>query len=808
MCCIIEHCAVPRVGCIDNPGCMLFRAGVSRPAVSHHRARSAVPVRRTWANGPTSRSESPVARIPQRLLVPMGVLAGVLTLGGTAIASFNATLTVDDVEPLGSAPGLSWTIGYAANARGDVAGYGYRPLVPGNSYGYVPVRALGGGAPVPMTLPADAAHPVSKSVYALSSDIAETGAVAGYARRYVVSGTSYTSTTHAMLWDASGNHQLLPPADVMANGWSYSEATAISPSARYVTGKAWFNGPGYQPVRWAIGDPAPTRLTNGGASTAYVYDVNDDGIAVGEVLLSGRWRAGRWSADGQSVVPLGDLTPNGATSPAYSSSAAYGVLADGSAVGYQIVDPDGAGPLASRYYAVRWNANGEATDISPDGAATARAYGGNATGMALMQACFPGATCTYGVGFAGSFTPVTGGSLATVMQSLSPATGHTAFLAGHTFVSGQQQMARWPMALTNLNAAPVVAFAADTVHAQEGSGVLVMATVSDPDGPGPLTYAWDVTDDGVDDFTTITSTPSHAFVPRDDGVLTFRLRATDGAGATSDPASVTINVANVAPMITALELPGTPVTVNTEITATARYTDPGVDDTHAVRFTWDWNPEAGVAAADAVSTNEIGTEGSSLSGTTYGRAGIYTVRVTVTDDDGGTGERVSTADLPAYVVVYDPLAGFVTGGGSMQSPAGACQLARCTSTTAGPAEFSLVARYPKGATSPTGNLDFTFPAGNLAFQSTSYRWLVINGTHAQFSGEGTINGAGRFGFLATARDGQASGGERSDGLRIRIWAIDADGSAGAVVYDNGIGQLEDSHAATIPSGGNIVIHTK
>lgn len=738
----------------------------------------------------------------------MGVLAGVLTLGGTAIASFNATLSVDAVEPLGSTPGLSWTIAYTANAQGDVAGYGYRPLVPGNTYGYVPTRAVGGGAPVPMTLPADAAHPVSKSYYAIGVDIAENGAVAGYTRRYIVNGTSYTSRTDAMLWDASGTYRVLPAGDPMANGGGYSEATAISPSGQYVTGKAWFSGPGYQPTRWTVGDAAPMRLTTGGASTAYVYDVNDDGIAVGEILSGGRWRAGRWSPDGQTVAPLGDLMPAGATSPTYGSSAAYAVMPDGSAVGHQLVDADGPGPAPSRYHAVRWSANGDATDISPDGVLSARAYGGNADGLALVYACFPGATCAYGIAFDGRFSPVSGGSLATANQSLSPSASSTAFLAGYVFVAGQQQMARWRMSLENLNAPPVVAFAADTVQAQEGSGVLVMATVSDDDGPGPLTYAWDLTDDGVDDFTTITSTPSHAFVPRDDGTLTFRLRATDGAGATSEPASVTISVANVAPMVTALELPSAPVAVNTEMTATARYTDPGVDDTHAVRFTWDWDPAIGVAAADAVSTNEIGTEGSSVSGTTYGRAGVYTVRVTVTDDDAGTGERVSTADLPAYVVVYDPLAGFVTGGGSIQSPSGACQLARCTPTVSGAADFSLVARYPKGATSPTGNLDFTFPAGDLAFQSTHYRWLVINGAYAQFSGEGTINGTGRFGFLATARDGQAPGGEGSDGLRIRIWVIDADGSAGAVVYDNGIGQLEDSHAATIPSGGNIVIHTK
>jgi PKD repeat protein len=41
----------------------------------------------------------------------------------------------------------------------------------------------------------------------------------------------------------------------------------------------------------------------------------------------------------------------------------------------------------------------------------------------------------------------------------------------------------------------------------------------------------------------------------------------------------------------------------------------------------------------------------------YTTAGIYSIQLTVTDNDGASG-----TDLFEYVVVYDPSAGFVTGG--------------------------------------------------------------------------------------------------------------------------------------------------
>jgi hypothetical protein len=175
------------------------------------------------------------------------------------------------------------------------------------------------------------------------------------------------------------------------------------------------------------------------------------------------------------------------------------------------------------------------------------------------------------------------------------------------------------------------------------------------------------------------------------------------------------------------------------------------------------------------------------------------VGLNVTDNHGGSGQSYFQ-----YVVVFDPNGGFVTGAGSIHSPEGAYAPDYYLT---GRASFGFTARYQRGASVPTGNTQFSFQVADLSFQSTSYQWLVVSGYRGQFKGEGVINGAGRYGFLLTAIDGQRTGGGGTDKFRIKIWAKNADGSDGAVVYDNKMGSAEDSNDATIVGGGSIVIHT-
>ncbi len=325
----------------------------------------------------------------------------------------------------------------------------------------------------------------------------------------------------------------------------------------------------------------------------------------------------------------------------------------------------------------------------------------------------------------------------------------------------------------DLNAPPSVD-AGGPYMVSEGGSVGVSAAGSDPDVGDILTYEWDLDNNGS--FETAGQSVTFSAVGLDGpSSHTIKVRVTDNGNLTA-VASATVTVNNVAPDVGPITAPLAPAPVNTIVNASASFTDPGVLDTHTA--VWDWG-DGNTSAGSVTETNGSG----SVSGNhTYTAAGVYTVKVTVTDKDGG-------ADYSEfqYVVVYDPNGGFVTGGGWINSPAGAYTP---DPTLSGKANFGFVAKYKKGASVPDGNTQFQFHAGGLNFHSASYEWLVVAGSKAQFKGAGAINGEGAYKFLLWADDGTP------DTFRIKIWYEDAAGEH--VVYDNGTGQALD--------GGSIVVH--
>jgi len=173
----------------------------------------------------------------------------------------------------------------------------------------------------------------------------------------------------------------------------------------------------------------------------------------------------------------------------------------------------------------------------------------------------------------------------------------------------------------------------------------------------------------------------------------------------------------------------------------------------------------------------------------YTAAGVYDVCLTAND---GSLDSVPVCTM---AVIYDPSAGFVTGGGWIDSPVGAYE---ADESLAGKATFGFVSKYQKVTNVPTGKTAFQFDLAGLTFSSQSYEWLVVNkaGMNAQFKGTGLINGAldsngNAYKFMLWAGDGSL------DTFRIRIWWEDASGEHD--VYDNSIAQAIGA--------GNIVVHT-
>ena len=178
---------------------------------------------------------------------------------------------------------------------------------------------------------------------------------------------------------------------------------------------------------------------------------------------------------------------------------------------------------------------------------------------------------------------------------------------------------------------------------------------------------------------------------------------------------------------------------------------------------------------------------------------VYNICVRGTDVANNIGSEECT-----FLAVYDPSAGFVTGGGWINSPAGAYT---ADPSLTGKANFGFVSKYKKGATVPTGNTEFQFKVANLNFHSETYQWLVVSGARAQYKGTGTINGSGNYGFLLTAIDGQINGGGGVDKFRIKIWDNTVPSyDPNYIVYDNKMGSSDTGNDATELGGGSIVIH--
>jgi len=324
-----------------------------------------------------------------------------------------------------------------------------------------------------------------------------------------------------------------------------------------------------------------------------------------------------------------------------------------------------------------------------------------------------------------------------------------------------------------------------SVEVDEGQQANMTGTYVDPDG----------------DAVTLTGPAIGTFTDNGDGTWSWSYTTTDGpdetqllyvtaedAGGHKDQVAFGLVVNNVAPTVTITSpLTGALYAVPANVMVTASVTDPGTADVLNCTFNWDGGgaDTAAPVVAGACSSSKI-----------ISQAGVYTITVTADDGDGGTGSDT------VMVVVYDPSAGFVTGGGTIQSPAGAYT---ADPSLTGKASFGFVSKYLKGASKPTGQTEFQFQAGNFTFHSSSYEWLVVAGAKAQYKGVGTVNGSGNFGFLLTATDVQVSGGGGVDKFRIKVW----DKSAGdTIVYDNALGSSEDIDVANPQeiTSGSIVIH--
>jgi len=384
-------------------------------------------------------------------------------------------------------------------------------------------------------------------------------------------------------------------------------------------------------------------------------------------------------------------------------------------------------------------------------------------------------TLVSGDGFTGNLTRAIGenGGAYAIQQGTVTA-GANYNLA---FVGANLSITKRPLAVTAADAAKIAGAANPLL-----TGSIVGAVTADN-----ITASYSTT------ATTISPPNTYPIVP-----------SIDANGAIGNY-TVTLNngtltvTANAKPVLGAFSGPLLPVALGASINVSIPFTDVDVAASQPYTATIDWGN-------GTTTTSSYASPGTISGNKTYPAVGVYTVKVTV-QQDNFPSTHYDAKTFEYYVVVYDPNGGFVTGGGWIDSPAGACKRAPCTPLTVGKANFGFVSKYKKGQSAPDGNTEFQFKAGDINFHSEVYEWLVVAGAKAQFKGTGTINGSGNYGFMLTAIDGQISGGGGVDKFRIKIWDKN---NGDAVVYDNQV--IGDPSDTAIPTtalgGGSINIQTK
>lgn len=174
------------------------------------------------------------------------------------------------------------------------------------------------------------------------------------------------------------------------------------------------------------------------------------------------------------------------------------------------------------------------------------------------------------------------------------------------------------------NEAPIASISGSYIGL-EGSPILFDASQS-TDDYSIVSYEWDWNGDGTYDETTGTSLVEHTWY--DDYSGSARLKVVDGYGLVGE-ATTAVDISNVPPVasIDSIEHPYSNIFVGDTVTFHGSFSDPGADDTHSTT----WNFGDGTLASGVLTPTHV-----------YATNGLFTVNLTVTDDDGGVGSNSTT----------------------------------------------------------------------------------------------------------------------------------------------------------------------
>jgi uncharacterized membrane protein len=215
-----------------------------------------------------------------------------------------------------------------------------------------------------------------------------------------------------------------------------------------------------------------------------------------------------------------------------------------------------------------------------------------------------------------------------------------------------------------------------------------------------------------------------------------------------------------APVAGPVKLTGTP-RAGALLSFSASFRDVDVRDTHTAVWSW------GDGSKTAGTVSEKNGAGSVSGQHAWRAAGIYTVKLTVTDSSG------KSSTVQRTVVVCASGAAMIAGEGSFPSPRDASKLGL---PRAGIAQFAFVSEG-------NGKVAVQFDVAGMAFRSTKIMSATLGEARLQFSGAGTVNGREGYRFTLAASEGtRAADGKHRFGIRISH--VDPLTQQEVVDYDN------------------------
>lgn len=221
-----------------------------------------------------------------------------------------------------------------------------------------------------------------------------------------------------------------------------------------------------------------------------------------------------------------------------------------------------------------------------------------------------------------------------------------------------------PLAVTVNNVAPTIVSAIAPTTASEGQTVTVDVDFIDPAGTNDnYSYSYTITKNG-NPYASGTNIAlpggpaafDFSFVPDDDGSYVVSVTVTDSDGAVSNIGNATVNVGNVAPVITSLTAPS-PVNEGDLVTVDVDFVDPALaEDTYTYSYTITKNANPYASGTDIPLA---GVGPFSFTFTPDDNA-TYVITVTVKDSDGGVSLTEQTTVIANNVAPTVPLSGAAT----------------------------------------------------------------------------------------------------------------------------------------------------